>query len=145
MKKLNSNKWVLLLVFFLLLTNIILAFLLFSSSNRSGSSEPYLVRHMKGLSNAQKDMLRRKKEDFIQKNKIYWDSVNLLKEGLYKQLGAENINDSLIKSYTLRWNNINAESDFHLFRHFREMRSDFSAKQQIAYDTLVMKMILRRR
>lgn len=145
MKKLNTNKWVLLLVFFLLLTNIILAFLLFSSGNRNGSSEPYLVRHMKGLSESQKEMLRRKKEDFMQQNKTHWDSINILKEGLYKHLGDKNLDDSLIKSLTTRWNNINAVSDYNLFQHFREMRSDFSAQQQIAYDTLVIKMILRRR
>lgn len=130
MKKMTSNKWILLLVLFLVMTNLVLAFLLFTKEVRNSNSEPYLVRHMKGLSDSQKDMLRRKKEEFIRKTNPKWEDINSLKEKFYHHLGDENLSDSLIHHYIVLLNEKNSESDSLLFQHFREMRNEFNDEQK---------------
>lgn len=141
MKAITSNKWVLLLVIFLVLTNIALAIFAFSTKKRPDNS----FKKQVGLTEAQAVVFEEKKKAYLTEMKPHWERVAELKDSLYQRMGDPDLTDSTIQSYVNQWHEINRHSDVKLFRHFREMRKECAPDQVAIYDSVVRKMVARRR
>ncbi len=141
MKAITSNKWVLLLVVCLIVTNIALAIFAFSSKKRSDNS----FKKQIGLTEAQAKIFEEKKKAYFAEMKPHWEQVAELKDSLYQHLGDTTISDSTIELYVNKWHEINHKTDIKLFKHFREMRKECTIEQLPVYDSVVGKMMSRRR
>jgi hypothetical protein len=143
MKAITSNKWVLLLILTLVATNLVLAFIAFSQKQSSEVDNSF--RKQLGLTEEQAKTFDEKKKHYFATMKPSWEKVAELKDSLYQHLGDADVSDSLIASYVDRWHAINHESDIKLFLHFREMRTHCTPDQQPRFDSVVTKMVSRRR
>lgn len=141
MKAITSNKWVLLLVIFLVLTNIALAIFAFSSRRKSENT----FKQQVGLTDAQSKIFEEKKKAYFTEMKPQWERVAELKDSLYHRMGDAELTDSAIEDFVQRWHEINRHSDIKLFKHFRDMRQECTPEQVPIYDSVVRKMIARRR
>lgn len=143
MKAITSNKWVLLLVIGLVFTNLILAFIAFSQKKSTKPDNSF--RTQVGLTEDQANLFEEKKQHYFALMKPHWEKVAELKDSLYRHLGDEHVPDSLITSYVDKWHAINRHSDIKLFLHFREMRTHCTPEQLPRFDSVVTKMVTRRR
>ena len=143
MKAITSNKWVLLLVVTLVITNLVLAFIAFSQKKSTRSDNSFKTQV--GLSEEQAKIFEEKKKNYFALMKPQWEKVAELKDSLYRHLGDERVPDSLIASYVDKWHAINRHSDIKLFLHFREMRAHCTPEQLPRFDSVVTKMVTRRR
>ena len=143
MKAITSNKWVLLLVVTLVITNLVLAFIAFSQ--KKSSKQDYSFKTQVGLSEEQAKIFEEKKQHYFTQMKPHWEKVAELKDSLYRHLGDPSVSDSLIASYVDKWHAINRHSDIKLFLHFREMRAHCTPEQLPRFDSVVAKMVTRRR
>ncbi len=141
MKAITSNKWVLLLVICLIVTNIALGIFAFTSKRRPD----YSFKNQVGLTEAQSKVFDEKKKAYFAEMKPYWERVAELKDSLYQRMGDAELSDSTIESYVNKWHEINRNSDIQMFKHFREMRKECTAEQLPVYDSVVRKMMSRRR
>lgn len=141
MKAITSNKWVLLLVIFLVITNIALAIFAFSSKKKIDNS---LAKQV-GLTEAQAKIFEEKKKAYLTEMKPKWEEVANLKDSLYRRMGDPALTDSTIEQYVNKWHEINRYADIQMFKHFREMRKECTPAQLPVYDSVVMKMVVRRR
>ena len=141
MKAITSNKWVLLLVIFLVITNIALAIFAFSSKKKPDNS---LAKQV-GLTEAQAKVFEEKKKAYFAEMKPKWEVVADLKDSLYQHMGDAELSDSTIEYYVNKWHTINREADIKMFKHFREMRKECTTAQLPVYDSVVAKMVVRRR
>lgn len=141
MKAIISNKWVFVLVVFLVLSNIGLAIVAFSSKKKTDNSFAKQV----GLTEAQNKIFEERKKAYFSEIKPHWEQVAELKDSLYQHMSDAEVSDSLIESYVAKWHAINRHSDIQLFKHFREMRKECTPEQLPVYDSVVRKMVTRRR
>lgn len=141
MKAITSNKWVLILVIFLVVTNIALAIFAFSSKKKPD----YSFKKQVGLTEAQANVFEEKKKAYFTEMKPHWERVSELKDSLYQRIGDNDLTDSAIEAYVYKWHEINRTSDIKMFKHFREMRKECTPDQVPVYDSVVRKMIARRR
>ncbi len=143
MKAITSNKWVLLLVVTLVVTNLVLAFFAFSRKQAPKADNSF--RKQVGLTEEQAKIFDEKKKNYFATMKPSWEKVADLKDSLYQHLGDADVPDSLIASYVDRWHAINRHSDIQLFLHFREMRTHCTPDQLSRFDSVVTKMVSRRK
>jgi hypothetical protein len=143
MKAITSNKWVLLLVVTLVITNLVLAFIAFSQKKSPKPDNSFKTQV--GLSEEQAKIFEEKKKNYFALMKPHWEKVAELKDSLYRHLGDSSVSDTLIASYVDKWHAINRHSDIQLFLHFREMRTHCTPDQLARFDSVVTKMVARRR
>lgn len=143
MKAITSNKWVLVLVICLVLTNLALAY--FAFSNRKPRRTDYSMKKQVGLSEDQARLFEEKKKHYFTEMKPYWEKVADYKDSLYRRLGDADLTDSIVDYYVGKWHEANRYSDKQMFLHFREMRKQCTPAQLPIYDSVVLKMVSRRR
>jgi hypothetical protein len=122
-----------------------LVFFAFTNNVKPGKPQENGFRKQLNLTKEQEKEFDLRKEEFFKTMKPRWEEVNQLKDSLYQHLGDENVSDSVIDHFTLKWTELNRQNDIMLFRHFKELRKDLTESQLKAYDTAVSKMVTRRR
>lgn len=150
--KYPNSKILIIAVVLLLITNIGLVALMVSGRGKDtgkghrGRSEPFelMVKEL-GLTEQQQKTFRQLKEEHSISTKPLFDSLRAAKAAFFTLLKEENINDSMLNSYSLRVNEKQAALDRVLFLHLKKVRGLCSAEQQPKFDAFVQKMMQRGR
>lgn len=147
MKQILHNRWLLVLVAILGLANLGLVAFHFlqgrSSVDRRSSSE-WFYREL-GLSQEQEALFRSRKDSFMKEMRPHWSASRRAKDSLYARMGDSTLNDSALAAVTAHIAELSRQSDERMFLHFRELRKLCSPAQQLAFDTLVPKLMSRNR
>jgi len=147
MKQILHNRWLLLVVAILGLANLGLVAYHFLQGRPGGdrrSSSDWFYREL-GLSSEQEAQFRSSKDSFMKEMRPRWSASRKAKDSLYARMGDSTLGDSALTTLTAHIAALNRASDEQMFRHFRELRKRCSPTQQLAFDTLVPKLMSRNR
>jgi Spy/CpxP family protein refolding chaperone len=145
----KTNKILTIAVILLLLVNVaMLIFMLkgrghHDMKNRGGGPFDMMVKELNMTDSQQKEFKKLKDEHFTAIRPVF-DSVRSLKKSLFGLIKEENVNDSLVNSYSALISEQQAIIDKLTITHFRKVRALFSGDQQKKFEDFVQKMMQRR-
>lgn len=146
----TKYKWMVFLVFMLLMSNMVLAFFLFFANDKKPkkkeNSDEWALKIYNeiGLDTAQIRIFSKEKDEFFEAMRPVWNQNKKAKETLYKNLSV-NLPDTTITQLLEQIKETNHFSDSITFDHFVKLRSLCTPEQQIRFDTIMPKLVLRQR
>jgi protein CpxP len=146
----TKYKWMVFLVFILLLSNMVLAFFLFFANDKksrkkeNGEDWAMKIYNEIGLDSMQIVIFKKEKDIFFETMRPVWNENRQAKENLYKKL-ASNSSDTSVLQLLSQIERTNHYSDSFTFTHFVKLRSMCTPEQQVRFDTIIPKLVLRQR
>lgn len=146
----TKYKWMVFLVFILLLSNMVLAFFLFFANDKksrkkeNGEDWAMKIYNEIGLDSMQIVIFKKEKDIFFETMRPVWNKNRQAKENLYKKL-ASNSSDTSVLQLLSQIERTNHYSDSFTFTHFVKLRSMCTPEQQVRFDTIIPKLVLRQR
>ncbi len=145
----STNKFLAAAVVLLLLANIALVSFMFfgkekKPEGREGGKAAFdkLVKEV-GMTDAQKNKYDSLREAHFSRIRPLFDSMRVIRQGLFGLLKEENVDDSTVDMYTNRISEKQILADKLTLSHFRQVRSMLNPDQQLKYDLFVQKMMQR--
>lgn len=147
--KSSSVKILTVAVVLLLLTNIALVFFMFfrhpkGPDRRRKDPSEMMVKELNMTPDQQKQF-REMKDAHFQSVKPLFDSMRAEKSTLIDLLKEKEVSDSLFTAYNKNILEKQARIDRLTFEHFRKVRTLFTPEQQPRFDSLLRKMMARKR
>lgn len=146
----TKYKWMVFLVLILLLSNMVLAFFLFFANDKKPkkkeNAEDWAMKIYNeiGLDSTQIVIFKKEKDVFFETMRPVWNENRQAKENLYKKL-ASNSSDTSVLQLLSQIERTNHYSDSFTFTHFVRLRSMCTPEQQVRFDTIIPKLVLRQR
>lgn len=146
----TKYKWMVFLVLILLLSNMALAFFLFFANDKksrkkeNGEDWAMKIYNEIGLDSTQIVIFKKEKDVFFETMRPVWNQNRQAKENLYKKL-ASNSSDTSVLQLLSQIERTNHYSDSFTFTHFVKLRSMCTPEQQVRFDTIIPKLVLRQR
>jgi hypothetical protein len=146
----TKYKWMLFLVIILLVSNMILAFFLFFANNRSTKKKmtpeewSMKIYNEIGLDSTQVDIFFEEKDAYFEAIGPVWNENKKAKESLYQHLSGD-LPDSTVSQLLEQIKRTNHFSDSFTYKHFVKLRALCTPEQQIRFDTIMPKLVLRQR
>ncbi len=144
----SKSRPLIFIIIFLLLTNIAVLAWLFWPKTPKHIEPPgqrngmvMALKDSVGFSDAQVDQYKQLKEKQWKILKPLFDDIRKAKDSLYRLLGDENVNDSVINQRAEFIGQKQKALDLQAFSHFKEVRALCTSEQRPKYDSLVLKMI----
>jgi hypothetical protein len=136
-------------VVFLLLTNIgLIIFMLMGKGNKAdhsrGRRAPFeMMAKELNLSGEQEKAFIKLNEEHFKTIRPLFDSVRVAKTAFFDLAKDSTAPDSLVAAYNRRVLEKQSELDMLTFSHFRSVRKMLNPDQQVKYDSLIRKMMMR--
>jgi Spy/CpxP family protein refolding chaperone len=145
----KTNRILTITVILLLVVNVaMLVFMLKSRDHhdmkrQGGAPFDMMVKELNMTDSQQKEFKKLKDEHFTAIRPVF-DSVRSLKKSLFGLIKEENVNDSLVNTYSTLISEQEAVINKLTITHFRKVRTLFSGDQQKKFEDFVQKMMQRR-
>ncbi len=145
----KTNRILTIAVILLLLVNVaMLIFMLkgrghYGMKNRGGGPFDMMVKELNMTDSQQKEFRKLKDEHFTAIRPVF-DSVRALRKSLFDLVRVENVNDSLVNTYSTLISEQESVINKLTIAHFRKVRALFSGEQQKKFEDFVQKMMQRR-
>lgn len=146
----TKYKWMVFLVFILLLSNMVLAFFLFFANDkkpkkRENADEWAMkIYNEIGLDTTQIEIFKKEKDEYFNAMRPVWNENREAKENLYKKL-TSNTSDTSVLLILSQIEKTNHFSDSFTYAHFVKLRALCTPEQQVRFDTIMPKLVLRQR
>jgi periplasmic protein CpxP/Spy len=145
----SPNKILSIAVLLLLIANIALVFMLMKDKNRHDRRDrkdpgEMMAKELNMTEQQQKDFKQMREEHF-KTIKPLIDSMKAAQNAYFLLIKNEGVNDSILNNYQQKVSERKSELDKALFVHFQKVRKMFTPEQQPRFDTLMLKMMERRR
>lgn len=146
----TKYKWMVFLVFILLFSNMVLAFFLFFANDKkprkkeSADEWAMKIYNEIGLDSSQIVIFKKEKEEYFNTMRPVWNENRQAKENLYKKL-TSNTSDSAVQNLLSLIEKTNHFSDSFTFAHFVKLRTLCTPEQQVRFDTIMPKLVLKQR
>lgn len=146
----TKYKWMLFLVLILLISNMVLAFFLFFGNNKKqwkrDSSDEWAMKIYNeiGLDTTQIAIFSKEKDAFFETMRPVWNENKKAKEALYKNLSVS-LPDTTVTQLLEKIKSTNHYSDSFTFDHFVKLRALCTPEQQVRFDTIMPKLVLRQK
>ena len=129
---------------------MVLAFFLFFSTDKKPrkkeSADEWAIKIYNeiGLDSAQIVVFKKEKDDFFNTMRPVWNENRQAKENLYKKL-TSNTADTTVLHFLSQIERTNHFSDSFTFAHFVKLRAMCTPEQQVRFDTIIPKLVLKQR
>jgi protein CpxP len=142
------NKPLIFIIIFLLLTNLaVLGYFLFNNKNPKPKAEqrpPGIemdLRKEVGFNDDQIAQYKIMRDEQWKKFRPMFDEVRKAKDSLFRLLGNENANDSVVASVAAVIGDKQKAMDLQAFAHFKRIRTLCTPDQLAKYDSLIPRLI----
>jgi protein CpxP len=142
------NKSLIFIIIFLLLTNLaVLGYFLFNKKGPKPKAESHApgiemeLRKDVGFNDDQIAQYKVMRDEQWKKFRPMFDDVRKAKDSLFRLLGNENANDSVVASVAAVIGERQKAMDLQAFSHFKKIRMLCSADQLAKYDSLIPRLI----
>ena len=145
----KTNRILTIAVVLLLVVNVVMLIFMLKGrghhnmKKQGGGPFDMIVKELNMTEKQQTEFKKLKDEHFTAIKPVF-DSVRTLKKSLFGLVKAENLNDSLVNTYSGLISEQQAIVDKLTINHFRKVRALFSGEQQKKFEDFVQKMMQRR-
>ncbi len=145
----KTNRILTIAVVLLLVVNVVMLIFMLKGrghhnmKKQGGGPFDMMVKELNMTEKQQTEFKKLKDEHFTAIKPVF-DSVRTLKKSLFGLVKAENLNDSLVNTYSGLISEQQAIVDKLTINHFRKVRALFSGEQQKKFEDFVQKMMQRR-
>ena len=145
----KTNRILTIAVVLLLVVNVVMLIFMLKGrghhnmKKQGGGPFDMMVKELNMTEKQQTEFKKLKDEHFTAIKPVF-DSVRTLKKSLFGLVKAENLNDSLVNTYSGLISEQQAIVDKLTIYHFRKVRALFSGEQQKKFEDFVQKMMQRR-
>ena len=147
----STNKILAIAVILLLLVNVAMVVFMVKGKRRgdkregSRRSPVQMMSKELGMTEQQKKDYEQLRETHFNSMRPLFDSVRLAKSTFFGLVKDSTATDSMMVQYSERIASMQQKIDQLTFAHFRRVRNLFSGEQQKKFDTLVLKMMQRKK
>lgn len=145
----KTNRILTIAVILLLAVNVTMLIFMFKGRGhremrRKGGGTIDMMAKELNMTEQQKTDFNKLRDEHFAAIKPVFDSVRTLKKSLFELVKAENLNDSLVNTYSALISEQQAIIDRMTIHHFRKVRTLFTGDQQKKFEDFVQKMMQRR-